>query len=725
MAHFHIAVFLGGGGNHLTKIRAESHKYAIIINFALAFLAIPSATNLNAVELRSYCGNNQNCTINSAQDEITNSGSFSQVGTLNISASITNFINRGTISITSNNTTTIAISTSNGRVTNFSNYGSVLTSQGTLYALTIGAGTDTAGFVNIYNDYNGYIAGGLNITGSNQSPISITNYGTMGGVNATTNAIRTITMDNLGMINFAGNTRNHFNNIHLVIKNYTMQISENATTFNATRAATDNSHIVLAGTKSASFADNNSKLILDFGGDFEINKEYSLSRLIVDENGNSLLNVPFNRLTTRNDIFTLTQSGNNFIINAEPSNSTISNLYKANIKTINSLFLQSNKMIYPSKFKGKRLSTRNPQRRVIRRVSENANPFFNAESPKGESKSNESLDISQDFSYLLALDSLDSLQNNESFFYNSDSLLLAQSANQMAIQQRRAMQNPRARATSQVSNKYYFVLTPFVNYNTYNKSGRYNLSGLEYGFISAFSGKLGFGNTLGAHFGFSYGSLGDKDDSLLKLTSANLMLGLNYKLDLFWNMYVKARGDFYYFLNEVSSVAFDKLKPNSMGFGVSVAYGKDFNFGAGGVLGLELGVDYKGLNANAISVDSLDNSSKDTYDKALYHLVYVDLGLNYDKYFGTSAGLWGINIGAGGRMNLTPKLAKSTIAILNGTRSVDMTIDNDKFLGYVNAGFSYGFEAQKFGMEFGIEYYGNFGDRSMSNAGSFEWKTRW
>lgn len=682
--------------------------------------------HLHAIELRSYCGNNQNCTINSTQDEVTNSGGFSQVGTLNISASITNFINRGTISITSNNTTTIAISTSNGRVANFSNYGSILTSQGTLYALTIGSGTDSAGFVNIYNDYNGYIAGGLNIAGNNQSPISITNYGTMGGVNATTNSVRTITMDNLGLINFAGNTRNHFSNINLVIKNYTMQINENTATFNATSVATDNSHIVIGGTiKSASFADNSSKLILDFGGNFELNREYSLSRLIVDENGNSLLNVPFDRLTTRNDIFTLTQSGNNFIINAEPSNSTISNLYKANIKTMNTLFLQSNKMIYPSKFRSKRLATRNPQRRVIRRVSENSNLFFNAESPKGESKSNESLDISQDFGYFLALDSLDSLQSNESFFYDSDSLLLAQNANQMAIQQRRAMQNPRARATSQVSNKYYFILTPFVNYNTYNKSGRYNLSGLEYGFISAFSGKLGLGNTLGAHFGFSYGNLGDSNDSFLKLTSANLMLGLNYKLDLVWDMYIKARGDFYYFLNEVSSVALNKLKPNNMGFGASVAYGKDFNFGAGGILGLELGVDYKGLNASAISVDSLDDNSKDTYSKALYHLVYVDLGVNYDKYFSTSAGLWGVNVGAGGRMNLTPKLAKSSITILNGTRSVDMTIDNDKFLGYVNAGFSYGFESQKFGMEFGIEYYGNFGDKSMSNAGSFEWKTRW
>lgn len=663
-----------GGGNHFTKIRAKSQRFKRIIlaNFALALFAILNATNLNAVELNTICSQNS-CTIgaqyNNQNIENHNNLSFNAI-------------------------------TINTNIANFTNYGN--------------------------------LSGSINLT--NGSIGTLTNYGVMSGMQSS--ATNATIIDNFGVINaFTDNTNyyRHFNNTNIIIKNYAMTISENSATFNSagtggfTSTNITNSHIVVNNVQNASFQDSNSKILLDFSGNFELGATYSLDKLIVlSTTGTNALNVDFSRLRTRNDIYELSQNGNGFVVSANPSNSTISNLYKANIKTINSLFLQSNKMIFQSKFKGKRLSTRNPQRRVIRRVSENANPFFNAESLGVESKSGESILANpQDFSYLLALDSLDSLQNNESFFYNSDSLLLAQSANQMAIQQRRAMQNPRTRATSQVSNKYYFVLTPFVNYNTYNKSGRYNLSGLEYGFISAFSGKLGFGNTLGAHFGFSYGSLGDKDDSLLKLTSANLMLGLNYKLDLFWNMYVKARGDFYYFLNEVSSVAFDKLKPNSMGFGVSVAYGKDFNFGAGGVLGLELGVDYKGLNTNAISVDSLDNSSKDTYDKALYHLVYVDLGLNYDKYFGISTGLWGINIGAGGRMNLTPKLAKSTIAILNGTRSVDMTIDNDKFLGYVNAGFSYGFEAQKFGMEFGIEYYGNFGDRSMSNAGSFEWKTRW
>lgn len=49
----------------------------------------------------------------------------------------------------------------------------------------------------------------------------------------------------------------------------------------------------------------------------------------------------------------------------------------------------------------------------------------------------------------------------------------------------------------------------------------------------------------------------------------------------------------------------------------------------GGILGIELGLDYKGLNTNKISVYFVQ-----TYQKALYHLLYVDLGVNYAKYFG-------------------------------------------------------------------------------------------
>lgn len=172
-----------------------------------------------------------------------------------------------------------------------------------------------------------------------------------------------------------------------------------------------------------------------------------------------------------------------------------------------------------------------------------------------------------------------------------------------------AKSNANRATQSTQSDKYYFILTPYVNHNLYFKAGNYNLSGLDGGFISAFSGKISPSNVLGTHFGFSYGNLSDKGDKAFSIKSANLMVGLNYKFDMIWDSYLKARGDFYYFINEISSASVAKIKPNNFGFGASVAYGKDFNFGSGGVLVAELGLDYKALSANTLNVKSALNNS--------------------------------------------------------------------------------------------------------------------
>ena len=268
---------------------------------------------------------------------------------------------------------------------------------------------------------------------------------------------------------------------------------------------------------------------------------------------------------------------------------------------------------------------------------------------------------------------------------------------------------------------YYFILTPFVNHNYFFESGRYNLSGLEYGFLTAFSTQVAESNSLGAHFIFSYGSLGDSKDKDLSVKSLNLNVGLNYKFDMIWDMYIKARGDFFYFLNQVKTLTmFEAIKPNNLGFGVSVAYGKDFDFGKGGVLGIEAGLDYKALQSNTISLqNSADKSVSETYQKSLYNLIYVDLGMSYSKYFGN----FGLNATLGIKGNITAnKLAKSQIHISTFNKSVDMMLDNDNFLGYANLGASYVLNAKNFDMEFSLAYYGNFGDRVISNGGGVEFR---
>ena len=358
---------------------------------------------------------------------------------------------------------------------------------------------------------------------------------------------------------------------------------------------------------------------------------------------------------------------------------------RANVASMNNMFLISNAIISSNNAKSKKIASADSRR------------------------------IMQNFSDSRDLVAVDSLQVNNEFFYKND-LLLADA---------RGKAQNNAKASVQGESKYFFLLTPFVNYTAFNKFGDYQISGLDYGFITAFGGKINENNTLGVHFVFDYAKLSDKNDKSLTLANMNLMAGLNYRLDLIYDMYLKVRGDFYYFINQVNS-NIANAKPNNLGGGVSVAYGKDFDFDKGGVLGIELGFDYKAFNTSKISTDTIFGGSNptDEYNSALYHLVYADLGLSYNKYFSTSVGLWGLDAGLGARANLTPKIASGN-TLMVGDRAIDISLDNDNFLGYVNIGGSYVAKAQNYDMEFTLRYNGSFGDKTISNGGSFEWRIKW
>ena len=112
----------------------------------------------------------------------------------------------------------------------------------------------------------------------------------------------------------------------------------------------------------------------------------------------------------------------------------------------------------------------------------------------------------------------------------------------------------------------------------------------------------------------------------------------------------------------------------------------------------------------------MNNSALQDYDKALYNLIYLDLGANYHKYFGD----FGLNARLGIRGNLAPKLTKSKLIVSN--KSLDILIDNDKFAGYISVGGSYVLNAKDFDMEFSLAFNGIYGDRAMSNGGSLEWR---
>ena len=567
----------------------------------------------------------------------------------------------------------------------------------------------------------GTITNGLHIPNSSVDYAlgTITNYGEMHGIWAYKS--QNITINNLGVMKaalgsyFTSNTGvAHFvfeaSEGHLTIQNFMVLINESQSEFNGFTGYKDkennkNSHFVIWGQGSnfASFKDGNSKIILDFGSNFELGKEYTISKLVTDKSGTSVsaLNVDFSRLTTRTSLYKLTQSGDNFIANIDAPNSEIGSLYKANIRTMNNFWTLSNSMIYPRKHNLVILRERSDRR--ISNIIDSANHLKSYES----------------FAYRNeAVNRRIQRQNKRNYSRKSlklqnlgSSSLRASEYERGNPQNQRFSQNPN---NSQTPHDYYFILTPFVNHNLFFESGRYNLSGFDYGFLTAFSARVAESNSLGAHFMMSYGSLGNKKDKDFIIKSLNLNLGLNYKLDLIYDMFVKARGDFYYFLNQAKTLTmFEAVKPNNLGFGISVSYGKDFDFKSGGVLGIEAGLDYKALQSSTISLH--DN----VYQKSLYHLLYADVGVSYAKYFGG----FGINLGGGFRANLAPKLAES--ALIVNTQTLKFTLDNDKYLGYANAGISYVLNARDFDMEFSLAYYGNFGDKAISNAGGFEWRVGW
>ena len=528
----------------------------------------------------------------------------------------------------------------------------------------------------------------------------LTNYGTMEGISVpySNHENHIVTIENYGAINPMDNGKKyHFNKVDLRLQAYAMRINVDSAKFNGFDGnLEDNSHLVLKESKGISFADKNAKLILDFGSGFELGSAYSLSKLIVDTDGKSQMSVDLSHLTTRTSLYKLTQRGDNFIVSLDAPNSEIGILHKSNVRTMNNFTIMSNSMIYPRKsYHSQNLGKKNPSLQDSALDSANHLKSYESFAYRNEAVNRR-------------------IQRQNKRNYNRKSLkaqnlkqtqnLNADSANRTRESQNLA-QNP---------HNYYFILTPFINHNYFFESGRYNLSGFDYGFLTAFSAKVAESNSLGAHFIMSYGSLSDSKDKDLSIKSLNLNVGLNYKLDLIYDMYLKARGDFYYFLNQAKTLMmFEAIKPNNLGFGASVAYGKDFDFKSGGVLGIEAGIDYKALQSSTISLH--DN----IYQKQLYHLIYADLGVSYSKYFGN----FGVNAGLGIKGNITAnKLATSKIHISNLNRNVDMVLDNDMFLGYANVSASYVLNHKNFDMEFSLAYYGNYGDRVISNGGGVEFR---
>ena len=538
-----------------------------------------------------------------------------------------------------------------------------------------------------------------------------------------------------------------------MIKNYAIKIEENANTFNnfqyvnTNKTNNNNSHLAVGETRTVSFSDESVKLILSAGGDFEFGKDYLTKKLIVGNVANQThsltIEITPSRLTTKDNYLELSTTPTHFKLNVNGAMSEVALTHKANIKSINLMMIQSNSVIFKRHALFKTSTNQTTKKRL--RTAQVAESFVENDTFFYKNEVDSAVD-SNNYG-----DSSDSAFVGDSNHYGDSAIFLADARTERARRARNLntrnapnrstrnalsikSQSSQATQTSTltpISDKYYFAFAPFVAYNSLGAQNRYNLSGLEYGLVTAFSGNINNANALGLHFAFSYDKYTDSSkDRHFKdfyIESFNFNAGLNYKLNLPLLMYIKARVDAFYFMNEFGGVPYYYnlgANPNTLGFGGSVYYGKDFDFGSGGVVSLEAGVDYKGLRLlKELKIIDEFQGKNDTHKANIYHIPYLELSLGYEKYF--SFGL-GVNATIGVRGNPAFNALKNTLIIYDNAtksdKSYDFILDSDKFIGYANLGISYKVLDM---MDFSVNYSGNFGDKSMSHAGNFAFRIWW
>ena len=298
--------------------------------------------NLCAIELNTRCRVGQSCFITGTtqNDTIENNQKFTLNDGHNITfnSSLNAFINSEGGAITFAGSpkagSFLDFNRSIERIINYGEIG-IMNITDMLYS-----GTSIAIKSSINHIENhGHIAGSIQLE-NGSGTINLINTGTMGSI-AGFNSNQTIIVDNRGSIK-NDNGINVISGVDIVIKNYLIRIDGSSNTFTPIK--------VNVQGKSIKFQDSNSKIILDFGDGFELGKSYDLSKLIIDSNGNSALNIDFSRLTTRNDLYDISNNGNGFSVSIKAQNSAISNLYRANIRAMNNIFVTSNALIYPRKF---------------------------------------------------------------------------------------------------------------------------------------------------------------------------------------------------------------------------------------------------------------------------------------------------------------------------------------------------------------------------------------
>lgn len=532
---------------------------------------------------------------------------------------------------------------------------------------------------------NGVINGHIGLSDSTSIIKTLNNYGSINGIVKTSGGNSQINkLNNYGSIYLYNQQSNNNNNKYVTFKNesggstiitignYHIHLNQDSATFNTfsgySNYTTDTSHLVIDNNGIIKIT-KDSKFILSVGRNFNLNTDYSLDKLITNQDGNkfnlkyedsTLVNDLFSHLTTQSPTFYLERNGNYFKIGIDAQSSIGNTIYKSNIQAMNSLSNYINVFSTSSMANGYKLALND---------------------------SKEAIYLAKDF------------REYDRFYYKND-----ENKTMLA----RAGVRGRSRAQSSKRQAYDFFFAPFVSHTILTKSNGFGLSGLSYGFVSGISFKIGSKNTLGIHTGFSYGEIsGSKDTATTTINTMNAAFGLHYKLDLAYGFYLKAFGDAFYFLNNVS-LNQNTQTPSAFGYSGSAYFGKDFDFDDAGNLSIDIGGSYQGIQNNEINFDS------EIYKKNIINLIYADLYTNYSKNFDSG---FGLNIGIGAKMLFTKPTARIIVGGYN-----DFEIGADKILGYARLGLNYNINHS---VIFNLDYIGSIGDKSINNSGIFNIRVLW
>lgn len=696
----------------LAKINLFSAAKALFIAFYLAFCA-PSIAD----EISVICPSGDCIGISTPYALIENNEVDFAINRVWLSGAVGDFINYGTV-IKGGPNNALAIVSSNGNdgsLINFINYGD--------FALNI----YSRGNGNIENIINyGKITGNIELrnNSANGTDIYLANYDTITGsiTNSSSNAARNIILDNQGLIN--GTFKGKF-----LLRNYALNITQKASEFNAFSGGNSSSHIVLNGA-NLSFENANSKIILRFSGDFELDEFYMIDKIITNTNGGRaeilldgavLSNEQlFTHLVAPGSIYELGYSdaqGGSFYLSVRDiaENSTVAQNTKANLGAISTLLHNSNALLFgrlnPTNFAAKiqPKKTMNSSKNLSKNSSSAKNSSKNT--PK-KSSSKSAKNSSRNSHKNSSKNSAKNAKNPNPRCFSQDKSTKRNSTQMRDFRECMSAITYFAQAPRPIANYDDSVIfAPFVAYDT--SSEGLMMRGLTYGFVGAYS--KGFsGGTFGFQLGVSVGEFDDKNADTLNLKNTNLMLGLHFAGDKNDDFYITARADGFYFISEINSY-FASAKPRNYAAGLIFDVNKNFTLTNSSEFGVLLGLDGRIFQQNEINLENvLMQEASEIYEKTLLKMLFVDVGANFRVDFDKLN--LGLNLGA--KYNV---LGENTAQVAINSALYEYSI-HEKYYAYAGLSFSYTLFNSA---NLGLRYNANLGEKTMQHSGFLELEFWW